>query len=530
MNELTNVTEIKTDDNGLSIEFEVLALDPRVKHIHSELNDLEERIQANQVKLNKLDKSIDRLTNHADGFDYAASVTCGLITGIIDAVLVGEWNFAKAKEVSQKDINNRVIEFAKKDPEYAAFCSRGRPPKDPDRLNTAVDFLEKKYKLPGDGAWNKKDAHTSITSKTHRLDDYCHHPTLIGLVCCVLVQFSGETKYVNKYGEPIPLIVNPNDYSAAFFVGKTPIAKIFAAIANWFIECAKAIANQKGHLMSDISTPMGIPGSFLSLITELASIRFLKDKDFLAKLRDAYQNGIGTGKGQVDLGAFNRLFEGASSKFDARTEEAIKIELKRQAMPVILNEVLVRGFYFIRHFVMELKKHENVADLEWNKIIPINNRTIARMMTIASGTFIAVDMADAAVRAATKKGDPSPFFANMLLRVNFVGIGRFTIALTTDIGMGIARDVKRNKRIKIYEEQIALTDAKLFFKNAETWVEAENAGVAIAKAYEQMDINIKRINSLLADTAADLDSIGDYVPGINVKNPGLIDDLTSILD
>ena len=33
--------------------------------------------------------------------------------------------------------------------------------------------------------------------------------------------------------------------------------------------------------------------------------------------------GIGTGKGQVDLGVLNSLFEGASSKMDVRTERAV---------------------------------------------------------------------------------------------------------------------------------------------------------------------------------------------------------------
>ena len=54
--------------------------------------------------------------------------------------------------------------------------------------------------------------------------------------------------------------------------------------------------------MSDVATSSGLPGSFLSTITELASIPCFRNEDFLLKLRDAFKNGIGTGKGQVDLG------------------------------------------------------------------------------------------------------------------------------------------------------------------------------------------------------------------------------------
>ena len=72
------------DNDDFQVESEVLSLDPRRNEINSELSDLDLKIQSNQERLNKLDKSIDKLTNHADGIDYAIAVTSGIITGIID--------------------------------------------------------------------------------------------------------------------------------------------------------------------------------------------------------------------------------------------------------------------------------------------------------------------------------------------------------------------------------------------------------------------------------------------------------------
>lgn len=72
------------DNDDFQVEYEVLSLDPRRNEINSELSDLDLKIQSNQERLNKLDKSIDKLTNHADGIDYAIAVTSGIITGIID--------------------------------------------------------------------------------------------------------------------------------------------------------------------------------------------------------------------------------------------------------------------------------------------------------------------------------------------------------------------------------------------------------------------------------------------------------------
>ena len=98
------------------------------------------------------------------------------------------------------------------------------------------------------------------------------------------------------------------------------------------------------------------------------------------------------------------------------------------------------------------------------------------MMTIATGTFTAIDMADAAVYAATKSIDISTFFSNMLLRVNFVGVGRFAVAVVSDTGMGVSRSIKQNQRIKLQREQLLLLDAKVYYKQAGMWIAAEDAG------------------------------------------------------
>jgi hypothetical protein len=92
--------------------------------------------------------------------------------------------------------------------------------------------------------------------------------------------------------------------------------------------------------------------------------------------------------------------------------------------------------YFIRHLYLELKEKETVEMIEWKRVIPFHNRTIARMTTISTGTMEVVDMTDAAIRAGMKSGgNPVVFASQFVLRINFVGIGRFTIACTTDVAM-----------------------------------------------------------------------------------------------
>lgn len=532
------IVDFKSSCNDLDVEFEVMPLvdisnieDERQRRIIEGTADINERLSEVQDKIAKLNVDIDKLTNHADGMDYAIAVTSGIVTGIIDATIVGEWNFAEAKKNTYKEVHSKVIDFAKQQPDYIPYCNfalegKGTPRrklKDPDELDTAIEFLEWKFHLPGDGSYSLGSF--GIDGNTHRIDDLCHHPTLVGLVCCIIVQFTGSTLYVNKYGEDINIPITVNEYGN--FVGKNSVTKLFSGIINWFITCAKTMANRKGHLMSDIATSASLPGSFLSTIAELASIPCFRDEDFLLKLRDAYRNGIGTGKGQIDLGAFNNLFEGARSKLD---EKAVMHELKRQAMPVVINEVLVRASYFIRRFIRELTEKQDVKSIEWKNVIPFNNRTIVRMMTIATGTFTAIDMADAAVHAATKSVDASTFFSNMLLRVNFVGVGRFAVAVSSDVGMGISRTVKRKQRIKFQEEQILLLDAKVYYKQAGMWIAAESAGETLEEAYGMMEKTTETFVRAVGDVKDSLNNIGEMSPAINEKNSGLIDDITDILN
>ena len=527
--------EFEVEDFKVEYEFLPLYntedLDERRKEIHKNISNLDSQLEEVNKKLQELNIEIDRLTNHADGYDYAAAVICGLICGIIDILFVGKWDFKNAKAVSNKQVNEKVMEFAKKQG-YEG-----------DRLDGAVKFLEKKFPLPGDDDFhNIKDiaGKEIITTKTHHLDDFCHHPTLIGLICCVIVQFTGSSVYSDKFGTMHNIPITVNEYGN--FVGRNPVTKLFSGIINWFLTVAKTMANRKGHLMSDMAGShasagggSGVPGKFMSLMKELAALPCFKDSKFNENLRKAFQNGIGTGKKQVDLGAFNKLFEGASSKLDMRTEMAVAHELKRQAIPVVINEVLVRGFYFVRRLCMELKENGEFSSVNWKNVIPFNNRTIVRMMTIATGTFTAVDLADAAIEGAIdsiKEGgpaNPTAFFGNMLLRVNFVGVGRFCVAVVTDVGMGIKRSIKRNERIKVMNEQLHLTNAKIFYKQADKSISAQDASIAIDSVCEESKKSIIFFIDSYKEIEENFEKISTELKEAEILNSGLSSDLSDIL-
>ena len=507
------------DNEFQGVQFDLVCpsntLDENRARIQQGLSDVEQQLAIVNKKVAELNVDIDNLTNNADGLDYAIAVTCGVITGIIDSIFVGEWDFKNAKAVSNKQINDKVMDFAKKDPQYAEFIKNKRKNNDPNRLDNAIEFLENKYKLPGDGAY-KGFKDLGITDASHHLDDFCHHPTLIGLICCVLVQFTGSATYRSSSGAVVKTPIEVNEYGK--LVSENKWGKILAGVINWFFNIAQTAANRKGHLLSDMagsSTSVGkgnegagVPGSMMSLAKELSALPCFKDSNFAENLRKAYQNGIGSGDKQLDLGAFNSLFEGASSKVDMRTEMAVAHELKRQAMPVIINELLVRGIYFVRRFILEMKEKHSIKDINWKNTLPFKNRTIVRMMTIATGTFTAVDMADAGIRAVIKSGGFNPAtLGNFVLNVNFVGVGRFAIAVATDVGMGVKKGIKENKRLDLVGQQLQLMNVKVSYQQADMWVSAKDAGEAINEAYEMVVPAVETIVTTWAETDKKVDDI-----------------------
>ena len=248
--------------------------------------------------ISDLDTSIDGLTAHNDRYDNNMAGACGLLTGIIDVVFVGKWDFASAKAWSSKEINERIISFAQQHPDYQEFIDRKRSVNEENRRANAVQFLERKYTLPGDNEWKYKGS--PISAESHHLDDLCHHPTIIGLICCILVQFTGNSMYSDSTGKPLDLPVTVNQYGR--FVGRNKIEKMFAGVINWFLTVAQVAANREGHLISDMAGSyssvkrkndgMGIPGGFLSTLKELSVLPCFKDTNFPQKLNRAFQNGI----------------------------------------------------------------------------------------------------------------------------------------------------------------------------------------------------------------------------------------------
>jgi hypothetical protein len=168
--------------------------------------------------------------------------------------------------------------------------------------------------------------------------------------------------------------------------------------------------------------------------------------------------------------------------------------------------------------------------INWQNTLPFKNRTIVRMLTIATGTFTLVDLTDAAIRGAIKSGGNVALFAQeFILRVNFVGVGRFAVAVVTDVAMGVKRSRRRNERMAIYSEQLYLVNAKVYYLQADTWIAAETTEKTINEVMDLMEKTTALFTAAMQENKKSLENIGKLVRQIEEHNPGLIKDINDTL-
>ena len=495
------------DDEFKGVSFELVCPtdtpDANRARIQQGLSDVEQRLAVVNNKVAELNADIDKLTNHADGLDYTIAVASGLLTGLIDS-FCGE----EIKKITDKQINNSVVKKAQKQKieqtiKKAEETARAKgtnlseeakqsirdsvkqqftassDEEEKNVLAKAIRYMENHHKSPTDKVWNYKGA--TVTPDSHHIDDLSHHASVIGLVASIMTQFTrkgyfvdSSGYFVNKAGKGSGIPVTIDEENKELF-GTTFSAKIVCGTLNWF-----------WHLVSDVSgtsnnpgAGMGIPGPIMSLVKSVSALPGIRDTNLPE--------------------VANSMFKDA--RFDFRNEVA-------QSVPVLMNDLFVRIFYAVRRFIDEYKEKQALKKVVWKNVIPYGNRTIVRMMTIATGTFTAVDLADAGIHAVVKSGGFNPAtLGNFIVNVNFVGIGSFAIAVVSDTSMGIKKSSQENKRLALMGDQLKLMSVKVSYQRADMWESAKDAGEAINEAYQLVVPAVETIATQWAKTDANVDSI-----------------------
>lgn len=402
----------------------------------SDLNILPMNVNSLDSVIFNLDSQIDMLSSKADKWDYLLAVGSGIACGMMDILWTGDFSLAEGRNISAQQIDNLVKKTAK-----ILGCES-------DDLKNCVKFLEDKFPIPADGS-----ASDFGGGLQHHLRDFAHHPTIIGLIFSLLTQFTFKSYGTDLNGNFI--MVDVPDKSK-IFIGEDIFSKIVNGTIIWFFHLISDMAGSRSTV--GLSGGTGIPGPILSIAKEMSVVPFFKNfkKDdmsislFLSKLF----NGTLLAKHDEN----GKIIPDSIVKLDLRGEMGFVVELEKQIIPVIANECIVRTFYMIRRLAQQIKQVDiksidDFKKVRVNEIFPINSPTLARMLTVATGVFTTLDVSDAVI---TRK---------YWVSVNYVGIGRFTLALGNEMVWALKRrDIKKIKDMyeKINRYTYTNTDRRIY--------------------------------------------------------------------
>ena len=377
-----------------------------------------------EVVSSKLEKNLDslnKLTPECDKTDYILSACSGALCGVIDLFLVGKPGESPVGEITDMWFANRTEDFAR-------LCGWTG---DKGNLSSAIRYLEKKFKIPYDqnGIGDIAKELLDLTPNNHHFKSLGHNPTILGLFFSILNQFTNTSHFVSE-GELITFSKFDGDFHLE---GKDLPSKLFCGFTNWF-----------GHLISDMSGSssskgrgMGIPSPFWSWTNDIIAIK----------------KKLNLPVGEFDKSINELALDIYKQGYDARFQAA-------QAIPVFVNELLVRFIYSIRRLVRYFsmtKKDDRSFSLLWKSCEPVSNATIKRMLTVAHGTFCVIDAGDAIARGFATGGS-SFNVTEFVLRLNIVGIGRFTISLYGETSRGLKRNDIKEDIIILKREKLILAD------------------------------------------------------------------------
>ena len=402
------ILDLDIDDDGFGFGQSIVRA---LSDAEAELEDIDGRIEESVATLRSLTPQCDRI-------DYALAASSGALCGILDVFLVGKPGQSPLGDMSDQWYEECVKRFAR-------FCGWD---KEDGTLPSAIRFLGRKFKVPYDqrGAGDAASEIFEINMSNHHFKSLAHNPTLLGLFFSVLDQFSNTSHFITR-GE----LVSIQEADGKFCLyGHDVPSRLFCAFVNWF-----------GHILSDVSGSesskgrgMGIPSPIWSWTNDIIAIR----------------RGLGIPTSDFDINMNNLALKIYDEGYDARFQTV-------QAIPVFINELVVRLMYGIRRVVRYLsvtdKGSRSFGGL-WQACEPFTNASVKRMLTVAHGSFCLVDLADATVHGLAGGGNIVEF----VMRLNIIGMGRFAVSLYGEIGRGFRRSKVEEEVYFLRRQRIIVED------------------------------------------------------------------------
>lgn len=367
--ELLNAKErLDALESGQSASLEVIT----EKNTRATVEDFlsKEEIQAiNRSFSESLNKKVE-----CDGLDYALACACGVISGLIDVLLVKAPHEGIIGNASDKIFDKAIIALAKKK-------TNGK-----DRsIASAIGFFENKAKVGYDQAKTQEitkklaDGFTEtvehLSTKNHHVKSLSHYPDVFGLIASICNQYTNTSTFLDTAKGKIT-IINGSD-GLPELEGNTMPAKIFSGCANWLFHCISDVAGSSGNRTPNGGVGSGLPIPFTEFF-QLCNFGTFKNE---------------RGQNQSFATVMVKVYE---EGYDLRHGVAT-------SAPVLINELLIRAVFMI-------KKHfcDNVM---WTDLFKRKNEDqLKRMVTVGIGALCLMDLSEAAI---TSWGNWVVFFSHL---------------------------------------------------------------------------------------------------------------------
>ena len=363
--------------------------------------------------LNSINESLEKYANHADRYDYMIAVASGIICGVLDV---------QVADVSRKILDSNKSDIKTKSKEFAKTVAK-KYEKDHDK--TSIEGMASAV------------FRSCLNAKTKEIVTIDKESSIVEFDTAKALEIFGGAAITALFNW---LAANrkPEEIDDSNFPDSI---KKLLHLLNDHPRAREFLKNPKiPEIDAERLGKIGVPVIFIFLLEPIlpdVNQYIQKAKKFS---KDSYKKGL-------------------SKLPKIRININLLGNLANQAFSVLANEIIVRGFYFIRHFLMEFDRCGDIESVDWNRVIPFDNKTITRMMSVASLTFTAADMTSAAVRAAIESGGNAVLFkVKYATNINVIGVGRAIIAVTRDVSMEWQEaDLVRERRIlmeKMSAEQV----------------------------------------------------------------------------
>lgn len=357
-----------------------------------------------------VDAEYEAHVSEKDHSYLAVAVASGVLTGVFSQLKLSEEVLEKIEDWKDKDwdqyltIIAQIVGFKKSDVKGAMSYLKNR----------FVPFAEDEMKAEvqeGLNVW---------------MNALSNHPSLAGLIFSVFTQYSGERYWLGEKGiekEAVP------DYYA---LGRNNVEKMVYAFLYWVFSLGVDTALSKISLIDEMKIPKVVAKllkEFLKLPIFNEIPRTYKDaeKIYSAWIKKKFESSEYTDE------------DGEDKAFDLiDVIESLSNRAFGESTPVIINECIVRTFYFIKKLIIEVKEKEiksiNELDkVEVTKVLPFNNRLISRMILVSSACFVGVNVVGATLKTVAKYDKKEGAFAETFwAEINIAGMGRFIFACVAD--------------------------------------------------------------------------------------------------